>query len=143
MNKEESLETIVAAVYALDNPKIEESRREQIKKFIISTVNGDNPITYLVVNATLRNGHEGAICYILTDKRFIKIDVSDGTAKEVQSASYPLNTLTGVERKLVEGGKEQFDMLFRSASFGLKYSQDDKDIVNFFQKVDQYLREDN
>jgi hypothetical protein len=140
MAKEETIKAIVREIFALDKPKIDDTRKEEIRDFITSTINGDIPSLHLVINATLKNGAEGCICYILTDKRFIKID-TDTTGKTTTSSSYPLDTLIGVHRALTEDGQEQFSIAFRIGSLGLTYSKEEKDIADFFQRVDENLRE--
>jgi hypothetical protein len=131
------LDTIIDDVFKLDSPKIEESRKQQIKDFVVSAVNGDNPITHLAINADLSDNNKGTIVYILTDLRLIKIDIS---ANEVQSNTFPLKTLIGIDRKLIAGDRAQCSVAFQNGSFGLKYSQNDNNITDFFLKLDQEAR---
>jgi hypothetical protein len=132
-NKEENLKTIINDISGL-NPILDETRKQQITNFIISAVNGDIPTSHLIINANLGENNRGIIIYILTDLRLIKIDID---AKEIKSGSFPLNTLIGIERKLIDGDIAQFSIAFQNGTFGLRYSQDDQKITDFFQKIDQ------
>jgi hypothetical protein len=133
MTKKEVLDAIIAEIFQLDSPKIEETRREQLLEFITSAVNGDTPITQLVINASVDEKNKGAIIYILTNLRLIKIDVAP---KEIKSSSFPLNTLIGIDRKLIDSDQIEFSVSFQNGSFGLRYSQDLKNITDFFQKIE-------
>jgi len=138
MVKEDRLIQIINELFALDSPKLDVSRKDQITNFVVSAVNGDNPTAHLVLNANLGENNKGAIAYILTDLRLIKIDID---SKEIQSNSYRLSNITGVERKLIDGDLAQFSVSFQNGTFGLKYSTTDQKITDFFQKID-LLRED-
>ena len=131
--KQQTLEAIVAEVFQLDSPKIEQIRKEQVSEFITSAVNGDTPNAYLVINASVDENNKGAIIYILTNLRLIKIDVAP---KEIKSSSFPLNTLIGVDRKLIDSDQIEFSISFQNGAFGLRYSQDLKNITDFFQKIE-------
>jgi hypothetical protein len=130
--KEEALNAIIEDIFILDSPKVDESRKKQISQFIVSTVNGDTPVARLVLNANLDENKKGVIVYILTNLRLIKIDIDEN---DIQSKSFPLGTIIGIERKLV-GGMAEFSVSFQNGSFGLKYSSDDQNITDFFQKID-------
>jgi len=133
MTKEEALKAILDEIFKLNLPKIDESRRDVIHNFIATTINGDNPSSYLAVNAGLSENKEGVISYILTDKRLIKIDIdSKGSA---ESLTYPLNTIIGVERKL-DQDRILFNISFQKGSFGLEYPQSSKKITDFFQEIE-------
>jgi len=131
--KKETLDAIVAEVFQLDSPKIDQARQEKISEFITSAVNGDTPNTHLVINASVDGDNEGAIIYILTDLRLIKIDIAP---KEIKSSSFRLNALVGVDRKLIDNDKIEFSINFQTGSFGLRYSQDLKHITDFFQGIE-------
>ena len=131
--KKETLDAIVAEVFQLDSPKIDQTRQEKISEFITSAVNGDTPNTHLVINASVDGDNEGAIIYILTDLRLIKIDIAP---KEIKSSSFRLNALVGVDRKLIDNDKIEFSINFQTGSFGLRYSQDLKHITDFFQGIE-------
>ncbi len=133
-SKEENLKAIFDDIYKLNNPIIDDPRKQQINNFIISAINGDNPTSHLIINANLGENNRGAIIYILTDLRLIKIDIG---ANEIKSGSFPLNTLIGIERKLIDNDLAQFTVAFQNGTFGLRYSQDDQKITDFFQKIDQ------
>lgn len=132
-SKEENLKAITDEIIAINTPIIGE-RKKQIHDFIISAVNGDTPTSHLIINANLGDNNAGVIAYILTNLRLIKIDID---AHGIKSGSFPLNTLIGIERKLVDGQLEQFSVAFQNGTFGLRYSQDDQKITDFFQKIDQ------
>lgn len=132
--REEFLKQIMDEIFKLDKPKIDEARSPQISDFIDSTINGDTINSHLTINADLEENKRGVIVYVLTNKRLIKVDI--GT-KEVQSASYPLDTITGIERRLMGDDRAQVLILFQNNSFGLRYSPKDKNITEFFQKVDE------
>lgn len=131
--KKEALNAIVAEVFNLDSPQIDKARKAQIDEFIASSVNGDTPMTHLVINASVDENNKGAIIYILTNLRLIKIDIAP---KEIKSSSFPLNTLIGVDRKLIDNAQIEFSISFQNGSFGLRYSQDLKNITDFFQKIE-------
>ncbi len=132
VNKEENLKAIIDDIFRLNNPIINTARKQQIDNFIISAVNGDNPTAHLIISANLGENNKGVIIYILTDLRLIKIDID---AKEITSSSFPLNTLIGIERKLIDDDLTQFTIAFQNGTFGLRYSQDDHKITNFFQRL--------
>lgn len=131
--KQEKLTEIIEDIFKL-NTSIDNTREKQINDFIFSAVNGDNPISHLVIDANLGNNNKGIIAYILTNLRLIKIDIGE---KEIESTSFPLSTIIGIERKLIEDNRAQFSIAFQNGSFGLRYSQDNKKINDFFQKIDQ------
>jgi len=130
--KQETLDAIVAEVFELDSPKIEQ-KKEQVSEFIIFAVNGDTPKAHLVINASVDEDNKGAIIYILTNLRLIKIDIAP---REIKSSSFPLNTLTGLNRKLIDDEQIELSIFFQNGSFGLRYSQDLKNITEFFQQVE-------
>jgi hypothetical protein len=130
--KEEKLNEIIDDIFLLNSPKIDDSRKKQISEFIKGAVNGDNPIDRLVLNANLDENIQGVIAYILTNLRLIKIDIS---SNDIQSKSFPLSTIIGIERKLVDG-IAQFSVSFQNGSFGLRYSPSEHKITDFFQKID-------
>lgn len=134
MSNDQYIVKLISDLFQTANPKIDEARRQQIQQFVTSTINGDNPQDHLIVNATLAKDKQGTIIYILTDVRLIKIDI-DG--QEVLSSSFPINTITNIERKLVEGDRAQIGVYFQNDYFGLRYAADNQKIIGFFQKVDQ------
>lgn len=131
--KKETLDGIVDEVFQLNSPKIDQARRGQVSEFITSAVNGDTPNTHLVINAGVDGDIEGAIVYILTDLRLIKIDIAP---QEIKSSSFRLNALIGVDRKLIGSDQIEFSINFQTGSFGLRYSQDLKQITDFFQRIE-------
>lgn len=115
-------------------PRISDKRQDEIQGLLKTTVNGDAIVSYLVIDATLgKDNKKGIIVYVLTNIRLIKLDTDE---KETQSVSYPLSTLIGIERKLVDG-RAEVQVSFQNSSFGLRYSANNQNIVKFFQMVDQ------
>jgi hypothetical protein len=135
MSKENFLNEIMSEIIGLDTSKLEEERKKQIHRFIDSTVNGDDIQAHLTISANLDETKKGIIVYILTNARFIKVDI-DIHAEEISSSIFPLDTITGIERKLLEGGKAQVKIAFPNNSFGLIYRANNEAITKFFQKVD-------
>lgn len=128
-----ALDSIINAIFQITNPKIAETRREEIRSFIKTTVNGDEIKAYLPTDANLKD-RRGILVYILTNRRLIKVEIDD---KEITSAFYFLTAMTGVERKLVEGNKASVQVSFQNGSMGLRYSATNQTITEFFQKVEQ------
>ncbi len=135
-NKQKEIRSIMEDISKLDNPKIDQSKIPQLTDFVTTTINGDEPIVHLVLNINLDHQRRGIITYILTNLRLIKIDI-DPNKNEIESNSFPLNTIIGIERKLIDNDKTQFAIAFQNGSIGLKYSLADTKITEFFQKIDQ------
>lgn len=135
-NKQKEIRSIMEDISKLDNPKIDQSKIPQLTDFVRTTINGDEPIVHLVLNINLDHQRRGIITYILTNLRLIKIDI-DPNKNEIESNSFPLNTIIGIERKLIDNDKTQFAIAFQNGSIGLKYSLADTKITEFFQKIDQ------
>ena len=128
-----TLNQIIKDIFELDDPKIEENRRDQIQDFIKKVINGDSVQGHLVIDANLKNKKEGVLVYILTNARIIKIEISEG----ISSQSFFLNALVSVGRKL-EKDQEEVEVIFQNTSFGLRYyPEEDEKISQFFQKIDQ------
>lgn len=130
----DTVDQIVQEICDLKNPIITEARREQLRGFIDTTINGDEAKAHLVINATLSEHKPGALVYVLTNVRLIKIDIGE---VEIQSSSYPLDTVIGVERTLIDGDRAAVKVSFQNGSFGLRYASSNQKIKEFFQKVDQ------
>ena len=128
------LDEIIKDIFELDSPKINEDRRSQIQNFIKAVVNGDNIQAYLIINANLKQDKEGALVYILTNARLIKIEIAK--EKEISSSSFFLNSIISVSRKLNDDDQASIEVIFQNDSFGLTYSSKDQEITDFFQKVD-------
>lgn len=135
--KKSYLNAILEEIFSLDNPSISQERKGQIYDFVKLTINGDMPKAHLSINANLGNNNRGVIVYILTNIRFIKIDID---TKEIQSFSFSLDTMISVDRKLIDGDRAEINISFQKDSFGLRYAPSDKKIIDFFQKVDQSRR---
>ena len=133
-NKEAYIHTILKDIFALDSP-VETSREEQLHDFIKSTINGDDPKEFFVINANLDNGIEGVVIYILTNARLIKIDI--GIKGEAQSSSFIFDSIINIKRKLLSDDRTEVEVLFQNGSFGLRYPKMDTKISNFFERLDQ------
>ncbi len=134
-DKKQIINAIIDEIFNLSEPKIDPSRKLLITDFINSAINGDDPNSYLVINANLGENNQGAIIYILTNSRIIKIDID---AKEVKSTSFYLETIAGVERQLLDNDTSRFLIRFQNGlSMGLKYDSTNHRISEFFQKLDQ------
>lgn len=133
-NSKNYLNNVLDDIFHLNEPKVDENRRKQVSGLIESTINGDITQSHLAINADLRENKTGAIVYILTNRRLIKIDID---TTEIESVSFPLDTLIGVERKLIDSNEAQIQISFQNGSFGLRYLFKDNKITDFFQKVDQ------
>lgn len=134
MSKEQFLKNIIDDIFKLDSPQIDESRREQIKNFITSIVNGDLPISHIAINANFSEKEEGVTVLILTNMRLIKINIFSN--QEIKSNSYFLNTISAIERNLNKDGRVEFAVTFKNGSLGLRYPQDNQKITDFFQRIE-------
>ena len=135
-DKQKEIHSLIEDISKMDNPKLDPSKIPQLTDFIETTINGDEPVAHLVLNMYLDNQRRGIIAYILTNLRLIKIDI-DPNKNEIESNSFPLNTIIGIERKLIDNDKAQFAISFHNGSIGLRYSPTDTKITEFFQKIDQ------
>jgi len=135
--KEQCLNSIYKEIFELKNPKvfIGNKEDEQLKEFIKTTINGDDIKEYLAINAYVRAKTLGIILYILTGVRLIKIEISEGDG--VNSSSFFLNTMTSIDRKIINKDTFSIDIIFQTTSLGLRYSVKDKKITNFFQSIEQ------
>lgn len=135
MPNEDFLNQIVNEIFQITSPKIDGARNPQIKEFIKITINGDTTKAYLVVDVALQ-GKPGIFVYVLTNARLIQFEI--GAEEEIKSASFLLNTIIGVERKLIEGdNRTEVKVNFPRASVGLKYNGKNQKITQFFQIVEQ------
>lgn len=134
--KQKKINEIIDDIFKLDSPRIDNSRRNQISDFIKSAVNGDTPLDHLAINVNLGENVKGTNVYVLTNLRLIKIDIGNNN-HEIQSTSFPLKTIIGIERNLTKDGKIEFAIIFQNGSIGLRYSPEDSKITNFFQRIDQ------
>lgn len=129
------IDEIMKEIFALDEPKIDNSQPEKIKNFAKVTINGDIPEGYLVINANINKDVSGAIVYVLTNLRLIKIEI-DKDIKEISSSSFPIDTLVEIVRKLLPDGRAAIELSFPKGSFGLRYDSNDQKIISFFQKLE-------
>jgi hypothetical protein len=97
--REEILNAIMQEIFSPDNPPVEEIKKEKIKNFIDTTINGDAIKKYLVISAAIKKDIQGILIYILTNHRLIKVVIDE---QELNSSSYFLNAIIGIERKLVD-----------------------------------------
>src|SRR5215467_13435441 len=97
----EEINQIIDEIFKLDSPKIinGEKRKQEIKEFTTITINGDTITKYLVINANIKPRMPGALLYILTNVRLIKIEI--GKEAGINSSSFFLSTMTSIERKLL------------------------------------------
>lgn len=133
MPNQDILSKIEAEIFQLTSPQINESRRQQIRAFVDSAINGDTAQDFLVINSTLSKDRTGALVYVLTNVRLIKIEIDN---KNVQSTSPSLNTIINVDWKLLEGDRTKVAIYFQNDFFGLAYSALNQKITDFFKKVD-------
>jgi hypothetical protein len=114
--------------------------QENIRSFLTKEVNGDTLTNHLVLVATLSKDRRGLLIYLLTTAKIVKIEI---TAEGVQSFSSYLKEVTGVNRSLstnVSGNNARVVVEFLQGNFGLFYPANDTQIDNFFQKVDEAVR---
>ncbi len=133
MADEASINSLLEKIYILKDPQIEESRKQELQDFIKTTINGDTIEASLPINANLGKDNRGALVYVITNLRLIKFEID---AKEIKSVSFPIDTITGIERTL-DKDRATIQITFPNNSIGLKYSANNQIITNFFQKVDQ------
>jgi hypothetical protein len=134
MSNEDILNKIIQTISGSNNPKIERVRLNQISDFIKTTINGDEAKECLTVNAILKKDTDGILVYVLTNLRLINIEID---AHAVRSSSFPLDTMIGIDRKLMDGNRIAVEVSFQNGSLGLAYSSTDQTTTDFFQKVDQ------
>ena len=133
MIDELTLNKILDELFQLNAPVINSSRRPQISEFIKSIINGDTPQNWLVINCRLGKDREGALVYILTNLRLVKVEID---ATNIASSTPSLSTIVNIDKKLEDNNRAQVTIDFQTDSFGLKYRADDQKINEFFQKVD-------
>ncbi len=128
---------IMQAVYNLNDPKIEwyYEKNEQDEEFIKTTINGDEIKEYLPVLANLKPKMPGILLYVLTNVRLIKIEISKN--EKINSISYFLNTMTTIDRKIIENDRLSINIIFQNTSVGLTYPLNNKVITEFFQKIEE------
>lgn len=127
------LNKILDEIFQLKAPAIDCSRRPQISEFIKSNVNGDTPREYLVINCNFGKEKKGALVYILTDVKLLKIQIDE---KDLSSSSPHLSTIININKKLKEEGRAHIEIQFQNDSMGLEYSANNQQINGFFQEVD-------
>lgn len=135
MDKEEHLDNIINQIFSIDVPKIDESRKDKVRGFIKTTINGDTTQLSLVISASLGKDKRGILVYVLTDARLIKITIEE--AQEMQSSSLKLDTIIDVQYKLIEADNAAVEVISKSGSMGLRYSAKKQNILDFFQEVDK------
>ena len=133
-DKEVYINKILQDIFSLNSPAIDKLAENKLLNFIKSTINGDIPKEYFTINANLVNGEEGAVVYIITDTRLIKIDIS--IKGEAESSSFLLSSIINIQRKLLDNERAETQILFQNNSFGLRYQSSDIKVSNFFQELD-------
>lgn len=133
MIDEALLNKILEEVFQLKAPAIDASRRSQVSDFVKSTINGDVPQKYLVINCNFGKDRRGALVYILTDVKLVKIEIDD---KNSSSSSLSLSAIISIDKKLEDNNKAQVVIYFQNDSIGLNYAADNKKINDFFQEID-------
>jgi hypothetical protein len=138
MTDEVILNKILDEIFALTSPKIDDSRRPQIKDFIDSAINSDTVSEHLVISCFLgkdKDGadRDGALVYLLTDTRLIKIEIDQNS---ILSSSPTLTSIIKIDKKLEDNDAAQVSIEFQNDYFGLRYSATNTEITQFFQKVD-------
>lgn len=128
-----SIDKIIDNLYALSSPKIEDSRKDKIKAFITSTINGDISKAYAVTKANLSKDRKGILIYVLTDCRVIKIEIDSNKEK---SQSYQLSKIISISRES-DGDRAKVQVYFENDTFGLWYNQKEEKITKFFQELDK------
>lgn len=108
--------------------------KEQDEGFIKTTINGDEIKDYLPIVANLKKV-PGVLLYVLTNVRLIKIEIPKND--KISSVSYFLNTMTSIDRKLIENDRISIDIIFQNTSVGLNYPITNIKITEFFQKIEQ------
>ncbi len=128
------LNEILNELFQLNAPAINNSRKPQISEFIKSTINGDTPKKdYLVINCNFSKEGKGALIYILTDIRLLKIQIDE---KDLSSSKPLLSSIINTNKKIQEGNRTIIEIQFQNDYFGLEYNTDNHKINEFFQKVD-------
>jgi len=133
-DKEAYIDKILEDVFSLPAPKIKESRKEHISEFISSAVNGDTINAYIVIDVQIDN-KPGIYIYILTNNKLIQIGI-DINGK-IESLTFILSQIFKIERKLTDENRMEIEISFADNSVGLRYPGDDKNINEFFQKIEQ------
>lgn len=135
MPDQERITQIINELFSLNSPTIDDSIKEPARGFIADTINGDEVLSYLVINSNFGKDRKGAIVYALTNARLIKISIE---GKNIESIKPNLSEIVNFERKLVDGNRLSVGISFSNDEFiGLRYSAKNEGITAFFQKVDQ------
>lgn len=131
--KEKTIKKITNEIFNSDFA-LDSKRKSQVSDFVYLTVNGDLPISHLTIEANLSKDKSGLLVYILTNIRLIKIDIDN---QETKSASFFLDKLIGSEYILLDDGKAEVSISFEKCSFGLRYPSQNKEITDFFHKIEK------
>lgn len=127
------IEEIVADIFGLG---VDSSRRDGLKNFLTTTINGDAHVQgHLAISAVLDDERGlGVLVYILTDVRIIKVEVD---AKNVKALTPTIASITNFRWELLDGNRNSVAIYFQGGEvFGLTYQADTALITEFFQKVD-------
>lgn len=118
-NKESYIDQILKDVLTLYCSVLETLNKETFHNFLYMTINGDDTIDYIAVNANLSKGEQGIVVYIFTNVRLIKIDI--GKPNKIQSSIFILDYIINMERELLDDDIIQLKVSFKTSSFGLRY----------------------
>lgn len=136
-SKDAFIQEILEDIYNLPNPRLEESRKIQIKTVLDNAINGDSIKEHLSIDV-LVNQQTYIYVYVLTEKRLVVFAISP--QNEVNSNSFSLQEMQKVNFNSPEPAKMSVEIVLSNGnSFGLKYSEENKSITSFFRKLDQKL----
>lgn len=135
--KQEAISRIVDEIYLLQTPKVADSRRTQIQESLTTSINGGVIQKHLVISATIGTDKGGVLVYVLTDVKFIKIEIGSQEGN-VLASSYILSTFTGITREFIENGSRiSINITFGPNSVILRYAPSNQKITDFFQDVEK------
>ncbi len=139
----DKIQIILDKVYSYDDDTLlSRLDKTTFPEFITKIVNGDTVTECLVIPATLSQGAEGILVYILTKAKLIKVTIAD-TGQDIKSDStYLRDIIGGVKRSLnVENGEKRAEISieFPEDEFSLGYSAGNKKIDDFFLAVDNAI----
>jgi|GEM_PF-2388030 len=144
LTRQEYLARIMQDSIQLANLKLDPDKHEVFKAFIDTAINGDIINTYLVTDANVRTG-KGVAIYVLTNVRLIQFSILLDPKPLIDSASFLLSSMMGIERKLLEDGRIELLVNFgdKSPVTGIRYSTEKKEITAFFQLLEKTWVERN
>ena len=133
------IQPLLEEIYKLESleAKID---RQSFEQFVSSLINGDTITKFLVIPATLANKQTAIIAYVLTNAKLIKISI---IGRDFNSDNNPyLNQIVSLGKSIVEDGKKaKISIEFQNGNFGLGYPTNSSEIDEFFQSVDQAVKD--